>query len=426
MDVSFSPTVSRRIVTTLFITQCLGSAALIANATVNPIVGAKLAGRDDLAGLPGTLLLVGAATAAPSAGRMMARWGRRSGLALGFFVGVLGMVVAGFAIVTHAFLLFLLGLLLIGGARGAVDQSRYAAADVQVPDRRARAISTVVFAGTVGAIAGPALVQPSGQALGNLAFDPLAGPMWAGAALFLLAGVLIVALLRPDPRDIGRAIAAAHPDTHNPAGAARPLRAIAALPAFWLALTAMVIGQVVMVLVMSVTSLHMHNHNHGLEDVSLVISAHTLGMYGLSVVNGWLIDRLGRKVAIAGGALILVAGALLAPTSLMTQWLALALFLVGLGWNLCYISGSSLLSDILAPAERAQVQGLNELVVNLASAISSFASGVVLAYFGYAALGSLGAGLSLAPLMVLAWQALGRRSGTPEAVAAPAAQQPAE
>jgi len=159
-----------------------------------------------------------------------------------------------------------------------------------------------------------------------------------------------------------------------------------------------------MVLVMSVTSLHMHNHNHGLDDVSLVIMAHTLGMYGLSVVYGTLIDRLGRKAAIGSGAALLIAGSLLAPASLMTQWLALALFLVGLGWNLCYIAGSSLLSDILAPSERGQVQGVNELVVNLASAASSLGSGVVLARYGYATLGVLGAALALVPLGVLAWQ----------------------
>jgi MFS family permease len=407
MTTSYNSASARRIVTVLFITQCLGSAALIANATVNAIVGANLSGRDDLAGLPGTLLLVGAAGAAPWAGRLMQRWGRRPGLALGFIVGMAGMIVGGLAIVIHSFALFLLGLLLIGGARGAVDQSRYAAADAQIPDRRARAISTVVFAGTIGAIAGPALVQPSGLVLGSLTFDPLAGPMWSGALLFGLAGLLIAAFLRPDPRDIGRAIAAEHPDTQHPAGTARPMGEIMRLPAAWLALIAMVIGQMVMVLIMSVTSLHMHNHNHGLGDVSLVIMAHTLGMFGLSIVNGALIDRLGRKVAIGAGAVLLIAGSLIAPTSLMTAWLALALFLVGLGWNLCYIAGSSLLSDILAPAERPRVQGASELVVNLASAISSLSSGVILAYGGYTTLGVVGALLSLFPIAALAWQALG-------------------
>lgn len=408
MTLSYSPRVARRAVTTLFVAQCLGSAALIANATVNPIVGAELSGRDDLAGLPGTLLLIGAAVAAPWAGRLMQRSGRRRGLALGFFVGAVGMVVGAVAIVAHIFPLFLLGLLLIGGARGAVDQSRYAAADAQIPQHRARAISTVIFAGTVGAIAGPALVKPSGLLMSSMSLDPLAGPIWVSTLLFGLAGLLILTLLRPDPRDIARAIAAEYPDITMPSGPARPLRQIMSLPAAWLALMAMVIGQVVMVLVMSVTSLHMHNHNHGLEDVSLVIMAHTLGMYGLSVVNGALIDRIGRKAAIAGGAVLLGLGSLLAPTSLMTQWLALALFLVGLGWNLCYIAGSSLLSDILAPSERGRIQGLNELIVNVASAISSLSSGLILAYLGYATLGTISAALALAPLVLLAWLGLAR------------------
>jgi MFS family permease len=439
MSVTYSAGAARRITWTLFVTQSLGSAALIANATVNPIVGAELSGADALAGLPGTLLLLGAAGAAQPAGHLMQRVGRRWGLALGFFVGLAGMIVGGVAIVAHSFALFLLGLLLIGAARGAVDQSRYAAADAQTPDRRARAISTVVFAGTIGAVAGPKLVGPAGNLLSGLGVTPLAGPMWSGALLFGLAGLLIVALLRPDPRDIARAIASlattdhrppttdhrqgdevtsdasrvtsdTAPGTRHPAldTPVRSIREILRLPAAQLALAAMVFGQVVMVLIMSVTSLHMHHHQHGLDDVGTVITAHTLGMFGLSVLTGPLADRFGRPLTIAIGALLLIGGSLLAPVSLMTAWLAVALFLVGLGWNLCYIAGSSLLSDILAPAERGPVQGANELVVNLTSAISSLGSGVVMAGLGYSALGLAGAGLALLPLALVGWQGLAR------------------
>src|SRR5215212_1610868 len=395
MTVTYPPTAARQIVTTLFITQCLGSAALLANATVNAIVGATLSGRDDLAGLPGTLLLIGAAGAAPWAGRLMQRQGRRPGLALGFFVGMAGMIIGGGAIISHSFALFLLGLLLIGAARGAVDQSRYAAADAQLPDRRARAISTVVFAGTIGAVAGPKLVGPSGNLLGGMGLPALVGPMWIGALLFGLAGLLIVMLLRPDPRDLARAIAASHSDTRQSSGPARPLGQIMRVPAAQVALAAMVTGQVVMVLIMSVTALHMHHHQHNLDDAGTVLMAHTLGMFGLSVLTGPLADRLGRPLTIAGGALLLFAGSLLAPVSLLTGWLALALFLVGLGWNLCYIAGSSLLADILAPAERGQVQGTTELIVSLASAASSLGSGLILAGLGYIALGLSGAALAL-------------------------------
>jgi MFS family permease len=185
---------------------------------------------------------------------------------------------------------------------------------------------------------------------------------------------------------------------------ARPILEIMRIPAAQLALAAMVFGQVVMVLIMSVTSLHMHHHQHTLDDVGTVITAHTLGMFGLSVFTGPLADRFGRPLTIALGALLLIAGSLLAPVSLMTTWLAVALFLVGLGWNLCYISGSSLLADILTPAERGPVQGANELAVNLASATSSLSSGVILAGLGYTALGLAGAALALVPLALIGWQ----------------------
>ena len=406
MSVAYSTSASRRITWTLFITQSFALAAVIANSAVNPIIGAKLSGQDALAGLPSTLMLIGAASAAYPAGRLMERIGRRPGLALGFLAGLVGMIIAGGSVVAHVFPGFLFGLLLVGCARGAFDQSRYVAADAQLPERRAKAISTIVFAGTIGAIGGPALVAPIGAIAERMGVDPLSGTMFSGAALFTLAGVFIMVFLRPDPRDIGRAIAAAFPQPGPIAGRARSLYEILRLPAARLALGALVSGQVVMVLVMSVVSLHMHNHQHGLGDVSLVIMAHTLGMYGLSVVTGPLVDRIGRKPAIALGAGLLIVGSMLAPSSLMTSWIALAQFLVGLGWNVCYIAGSSLLSDILAPAERGQIQGANDLIVNLASATSSLSSGVMLATLGFSTMCLFGAILATTPLMLLGWQGL--------------------
>jgi MFS family permease len=408
MSTIYSAGAARRITATLFVTQSLASAALIANTTVSSILGKELSGQPALAGLPGTLLLIGAALAAYPAGQLMQRAGRRPGLGLGFLVGFSGMLVAGAAVVVHDFLLFLLGLLLIGAARGAVDQSRYAAADVHPPDQRGKAISTVVFAGTVGAVGGPLLAPLVGGLVARLGFAPLSGPSFGGAALFLIAGVLVVVFLRPDPRDIARALSAAFPDSRYVEGRIRLPREIVRLPAVQLATIALVCGQVVMVLVMSIVPLHMHDHQHGLDTVSLVIMAHTLGMYGLSIATGALTDRLGRKAAIGIGAALLIGGSLLAPVSLMTPWLALALFLVGLGWNLCYIAGSSLLSDALAPGERGQIQGANDLAVSLASATGSLGSGVVMAAFGFTMVCLLSAGLATVPLVALGWRALSR------------------
>ena len=407
------PKVGQRIAQILFITQSLGSAALISNATVNPIIGVKLSQNEVLAGVPGTLLLIGAALASYPAGELMQRLGRRPGLALGFMIGALGMAIGGYAIVVHSFAIFLLGLLLIGAARGAVDQSRYAAADANLPEARARAISTVVFAGTVGAVGGPLLVAPLGALVERLfGFDVLAGPMIGGSVVFAISGVLIITLLRPDPRDIGRIIAQAlRNDVDPPPAAARPWGVILRLPGVQLAALSMLMGQAMMVLVMTVTSLHMSHNNHNLTDISLVIMAHTLGMFGLSFVTGTIADRFGRPAAVGLGSIIFVIGCAIAPLSVATLPLAIGLFLVGLGWNMCYIGGSSLLADNLAVSERGRYQGAVELTVNLSSALGSLSSGFILAGLGFTVLCVIAGVLSCMPLLMVIWQ----RFRTPDA-----------
>jgi MFS family permease len=211
MTVEYSPRLGRRIAGVLFVTQSLASAGLIAAFTVNAIVGARLSGSDALSGLPGMWLQIGGAAMAYPAGRFMQRFGRRPGLSLGFLLGSLGMVLSGIAVMQSSFALFLLGLTCLGASRGVIDQSRYAAADAQLPEQRARAISTVVFASTVGAVGGPALVAPLGDLVASFGIDRLAGPMFGGAVLIAIGALVMAALLRPDPRDLAQAIAACAP-----------------------------------------------------------------------------------------------------------------------------------------------------------------------------------------------------------------------
>ena len=396
---TISPAITRRIATTLFITQSLASAAFIANVTVNASVGAELSGQRVWAGLPGALLLLGAASAAYPAGRFMQWAGRRPGLALCFLAGVIGMALTTLAIVQRSFPLFLLGLVFVGIARGTTDQSRYAAADAATLEGRGKAISLVVFAGTVGAVGGPALVAPLGELVARFDLDALAGPSIGGVLLFAIGGLLIWLFLRPDPRTLATAMDASRGPVSS--AAPRSMLGVLRLPLARLALVGMILGQVVMVLVMTVTSLHMYDHNHGLTEVSLVIGAHTLGMFGLSMLTGWLADRFGRPATIGLGALLLIGGAFVAPLTLLTPWLAAGLFLVGLGWNFCYIGGSSLLADTITPAERGQVQGASDLLVNLASASSSLGSGFILVGMGYGWLCLIGALLAIIPLAMV-------------------------
>jgi MFS family permease len=393
---------ARKITLVLFIAQSLASAGFIASATVNSILGAKLGG-NPWAGVPSAVFLVGGALAASAWGVLMDLIGRRNGIALGLLLGVTG---AGMVVVAaNQSLLWLMfpGMAFMGFGNAAVLLGRFSAAEVNPPEKRGAAISNVVLGGTVGAIFGPLLVGPMGELSLRLGMDELAGAYMASFVLFGIASVVIFLGLRPDPRDVGKQVAAMYPDS-APEGAARPISVILREPAALTAVTAMVLGQVVMVAIMVITSLHMKGHNHQLGEISTVISAHTLGMYAFSVISGRLADKWGRGRVILTGAATLLLACLAAPLSPDVLPLAVSLFLLGLGWNFCFVGGSTLLADQLSPAERARTQGVNDLLVGLASATGSLGSGLVFAVTSYTVITFLAGILSLIPLvMVFTW-----------------------
>jgi MFS family permease len=160
----------------------------------------------------------------------------------------------------------------------------------------------------------------------------------------------------------------------------------------------MALGQVVMVAIMVITSLHMSEHNHNLRDISAVIASHTFGMYAFSVVSGRLSDKWGRGRVILAGSFVLLLSCITAPLSPNVLPLAVSLFLLGLGWNFCFVGGSALLADQLSPAERARTQGMNDLLVGLASAIGSLGSGILFAASNYTIIAMASGFISFVPL----------------------------
>jgi MFS family permease len=240
----------------------------------------------------------------------------------------------------------------------------------------------------------------------------MAGPFAIAVLLHTLAGLAIFTLLRPDPLGLGRQVAEDFPEDLPSQGRARSLKEILQQPAPLAAMAVMAAGQMVMVMLMVITSLHMKGHNHSLTDISLVISSHTFGMFAFSIFSGQLADRWGRAPVILTGIGTLILACLLAPLSPEVIPLAVSLFLLGLGWNFCFVGGSTLLSDHLSPLERARTQGFNDLLIGLASAVGSFGSGIVFASAGYGVMGMFGILVALIPfILVLRWQ-LGRSRRT--------------
>jgi len=400
---------ARKITFTLFLAMSLGSAGFIVAATVNTIVGADLSGNPAWAGLPAAMFTLGTAISAFLLGFAMERFGRRMGMMIGLGAGLFGTVLAAMAIGVVSFPLFLAGMIFSGAARAALQLGRFAAAEVHPPEQRGRAISNVVIGGTVGAVLGPWLAGPMGQWSISAGYDEMLGPYIASFVLVALAALAVFVLLRPDPRELGKEVERLYPEAEVEEGRVRTFMQVIRIPAAAVAITAMVLSQVVMVMLMGITALYMKDNQHELLAISAVISAHTFGMYAFSIVSGQLSDRWGRGQVILVGGVGLVLACLLAPISTALVPLALSLFLLGLGWNFCYVGGSSLLADQLNNLERSKIQGTNDLLVGLATALGSFISGLIFASMGYGMVGIIGALLSLIPLgMTLRWQ-LGQR-----------------
>jgi MFS family permease len=375
----------------------LGSTGYIAVITIATIVAKDLSGGSALAGLPGAAIVLGSAGASQLLSRFMAQVGRRAGLVLGYGIGATGTLVAGIAVISASFPLFLLATVAMGFANAANQLSRYTAADMYVESRRATAIGLVVWGSTLGAVVGPNLVTLAGDAASGLHLSRLAGPYGIAFLFVSAAALLTLFFLRPDPASLAPAV----PRAAN--AAKQSVTAMLLRPRVFAALVALVIGQVVMVLVMTMTPLHMAEHGHGLDAVGLVISGHTFGMFALSPISGRLAGRFGTPIVIVAGLVVLAFSSVLAAVAPPDggTLLFIALFLLGWGWNLGFVAGSALLTEGLHGAERARLQGAADALIWSSAAAAALSSGVVVAVASYTALGLLGAALIALPVAAL-------------------------
>jgi len=373
-----------KIIWTLSAAQGLFSTGAITAFAVGAIVAVDLGGGNPgWTGVPGTLMLVGAAAFASVVGRIMDSFGRRVGLTLSYALSSAGLLIAGFGAVQASLIMFLLGVLLFGFGRGGIELSRYAAAEVSELSKRGRAISIVVLSGVIGSIAGPPLITLSNTMGQRFGLPDLSGPWFIGAVCLMLGTLLVFALLRPDPSEIARQMEV--PDTTLPTELveARSFGVVLQDKRTKLSILAMILGQVAMVIVMTITPIHMRGLEHEIGAISLVLTAHTLGMFGLSLLSGYLADSIGRVHLIFGGGIILVAACALAPLADTVVWLSFTLFMLGLGWNFTFVGGSAMLDDVLRISEKGKIQGIADALVKVASGFSGLGSGLLFSRLGY-------------------------------------------
>ncbi|MCD1257615.1 MFS transporter [Paenibacillus athensensis] len=386
--------------------QIFGGAGLAAGVTVGALLAQEMLGSESFTGVPAALLTLGSAGAAWLVGRLTQRAGRRLGLATGFLTGGLGALgIIAAALSSNVTLLFVS--LLVYGAGAATNlQARYAGADLAQPNQRAKAISMAMVSTTLGAVAGPNTVAATGSLAAALGIPALAGPFILAAAAYLLAGVVFVLFLRPDPYLVARAIFEARQAVQPAAGSApEPAPRTSGSSGLLVGATVMVLTQIVMIAIMTMTPIHMKHHGHSLAEVGFVIGVHIGSMYLPSLVTGVLIDKIGRKtMSIASGGVLLLAGvtAAAAPPDSMPV-LVIALSLLGIGWNLGLISGTAIIVDATTPATRAKTQGTIDVLVALAGAAGGAFSGMVVAQTSYAMLSLAGGGLSLLLIPVVIW-----------------------
>ncbi|HYS93134.1 MAG TPA: MFS transporter [Candidatus Acidoferrales bacterium] len=406
--------VRTKLMATLFVAQVCGSTGQSIVLAVGSILAASITGTNTWSGLPVAVGALGTALASWPLARLMARSGRRPGLALGYGLAIVGALLGMVGVAVRSFPLMLAGMALFGFASTSNLLARYAAADVSTGAQRGRAMGLIVWGSAVGSMIGPNLMGPALRLGALLGVESTASAFLVSVAGYALGALLIQIFLRPDPLTLARQ-AQEVADAGAPAVTARRLGVILNDVRVQIALATLAVSQFVMISTTSTSPLYLHDQGHTVQTIGLAVSLHLAGMYVTSPLAGWLSDRFGRLLIIGAGAAILILAVMLAGLAPGSDRLLVifALFLNGVGWNMAFVAGSALLTDALAPNERASVQGLADLFMGLMGALGSATGGMILGIWGFAILNAVGAVLVLGPLTgtLLRRQALSPREG---------------
>ena len=382
--------------------QVVAAASLSAAVTVGAFVIQDILGQQTpWGGLSSATFTMGSAFMSQVLARVMSKRGRRVGLEYGYSLAIAGGLIAGFGVNRNSLVFFLLGLFLYGSGQASNLLSRYAAMDLAAPDQRSQAMSYILFGSTFGAVFGPVLIKPAEQiGVDTFGWSLYTGPWIASAFFFVFALVNVAVRLRPDPLEVSGGLVSQQGIGVVTPNLGAALRIISGIRNARVALASMVISQVTMVAVMTMTPVHLKIHGH--EGVSpYVISLHIAGMYAFSPLVGKFADRHGKLQSISVGGVLLVAAtvmAALAGDAATLLWPSL--WLLGLGWSFGLIGGSSLLVESVPEGSRVTVQGAADLLMSFCGGMAGFSSGFIRKAFGFHMLSNLGTVLALVLVVI--------------------------
>ncbi|MGM9943313.1 MAG: MFS transporter [Lysinibacillus sp.] len=400
----------KRTLYVVLLSQTLGGAGLAAGITVGALLAKDMLGIESLSGLASALFTLGSALAAYLVGRITQNYGRRFGLALGFITGGIGALGVVIAANFDSIVLLFLSLFIYGAGTATNLQARYAGTDLAGHHQRAKAVSIAMVATTVGAVAGPNLVTPMGHVAQSLNMPALAGPFLLASVAYSAAGLVFLLLLKPDPLLVARFIEE-RKATLKAESIQQSIPPNGQRIGIIVGASVLVLSQIVMVAIMTMTPIHMQHHGSTLSAVGLVIGLHVASMYLPSLVTGSLVDKVGRIKMVIASAVTLTGAGLLAAFAPgdSTLLLTVALMLLGLGWNFGLISGTAIVIDSTTIQTRAKIQGTIDVGVAIGGSVGSLLSSVIVAFSSYAVLGFMGAYLSLLLLPLILWASIKKR-----------------
>lgn len=400
------PTLIKRNTLRLAISQALSGAGMGVPYSIGPLVVVALTDSAALAGLAISLLGISRFIVAYPLGRIADTYGRKPALQLGMLVGLAGTVLVGLAVLGRTFGLFLVGMLLFGMGMSALHQLRVAATDMFPPSRRGEALGYVLTGSVLGALLSPVMIVAAEFVAGPLALDPL-GLTWLFVPLLILPGIVSVAGIRPDPRDIALHLEQYYPgyraQPRGTTGHAGPVSVGNFLRDHPLrvAIASNFAAQSNMTIVMVIASLALAHHGHGLPAIAAASALHSIGMFAFSIPLGRLTDRLGRRAVMFPGGVVAAVGALLVVFTTGYATITLGTFLVGVGWSAVNVATTVVITDRTRPLERGRAIGLNDTLASTANTIVPLIVGPLVAAGGLPAAGVLAVALMVGPVLLL-------------------------